>query len=140
MIPVPTPIPIPAPVQLAALVKVRPIVILKSSTASVVVFNVVVVPLTVKSPVTITLPAKVALPLALPMFNAVDAPPAKLTVVAVSLRRAKVELPATRLVVMVGLVPNTNEPDPVSSVIALMRLALDGVAKNVPTFAPRLLV
>ena len=67
--------PIPAPVQREAEVRVRPIVMLKSSTASVVVFNVVVVPLTVKSPVTVTLPAKVAVLEALPIFNAVDAFP-----------------------------------------------------------------
>jgi hypothetical protein len=37
----------------------------------------------------------------------------------------------------VGEVANTNEPDPVSSVIAVARLALEGVAKKVATFAPR---
>lgn len=36
-----------------------------------------------------------------------------------------------------GFVPNTSEPEPVSSVTALIRLALDGVAKNVATPVPR---
>ena len=40
-------------------------------------------------------------------------------------------------VVSVGDVANTNEPEPVSSVTAAARFALDGVAKNVATFAPR---
>ena len=40
-------------------------------------------------------------------------------------------------VVKVGDVANTNEPEPVSSVTAAARFALDGVAKNVATFAPR---
>jgi hypothetical protein len=39
-------------------------------------------------------------------------------------------------VTKVGLVAKTREPVPVSSVIAAARLALDGVAKNVATFAP----
>lgn len=40
-------------------------------------------------------------------------------------------------VVSVGDVAKTNEPDPVSSVTAAARFALDGVAKNVATFVPR---
>lgn len=40
-------------------------------------------------------------------------------------------------VTSVGLFANTSAPVPVSSVTALARLALEGVAKNVPTFAPR---
>jgi len=36
----------------------------------------------------------------------------------------------------VGEVANTKEPEPVSSVTAVARLALDGVAKNVATFVP----
>jgi hypothetical protein len=39
--------------------------------------------------------------------------------------------------VRVGDVPNTKEPDPVSSVTAETKLALDGVAKNVATPVPR---
>jgi hypothetical protein len=39
-------------------------------------------------------------------------------------------------VVSVGLVPNTNAPVPVSPVTADAKFALDGVAKNVATFAP----
>jgi hypothetical protein len=38
---------------------------------------------------------------------------------------------------MVGLVPNTSAPEPVSSVTALARLALEGVARNVATPLPR---
>lgn len=38
--------------------------------------------------------------------------------------------------VSVGLVANTKEPEPVSSVTADAKLAEDGVAKNVATFAP----
>jgi hypothetical protein len=40
-------------------------------------------------------------------------------------------------VVSVGLVPNTSAPDPVSSVTADARFALDGVARNVATPAAR---
>ena len=40
-------------------------------------------------------------------------------------------------VVNVGLVPNTNAPDPVSPVTAAARLALLGVARNVATPVPR---
>ena len=40
-------------------------------------------------------------------------------------------------VVNVGLVLNTNRPVPVSSVSADAKLALDGVAKNVATFAAK---
>jgi hypothetical protein len=41
---------------------------------------------------------------------------------------------------MVGLVPNTKAPDPVSSVTAEARFALDGVAKNAATPDPRPLI
>jgi hypothetical protein len=40
-------------------------------------------------------------------------------------------------VVIVGDVPNTSDPDPVSSVTAVAKLADDGVAKNVATPVPR---
>jgi len=39
--------------------------------------------------------------------------------------------------VIVGPVPKTNEPVPVSSVTAAARFALDGVARNVATLAPK---
>ena len=39
-------------------------------------------------------------------------------------------------VVIVGVVPNTKEPEPVSSDTAEIKLALDGVAKNVATPVP----
>jgi hypothetical protein len=41
---------------------------------------------------------------------------------------------------IVGLVPNTNAPVPVSPVTAEAKFALDGVAKNVDTFAPNPLI
>ena len=40
-------------------------------------------------------------------------------------------------VTRVGLIANTNEPEPVSSVIAEAKLALDGVAKRVATPVPK---
>ena len=43
-------------------------------------------------------------------------------------------------VTKVGLVANTAEPVPVSSVKAERRLALDGVPRNVATFVPRLVI
>jgi len=43
----------------------------------------------------------------------------------------------TPVVPNVGNVANTKEPEPVSSVTALIKLALDGVAKNVATPVPR---
>ena len=46
-------------------------------------------------------------------------------------------VPTVILVPNVGAVENTSDPDPVSSVTADARFALDGVAKNVATPAPR---
>jgi len=46
-------------------------------------------------------------------------------------------VPTVILVPKVGAVENTSDPDPVSSVTADARLALDGVAKNVATPVPR---
>ena len=40
----------------------------------------------------------------------------------------------------VGLVANTNDPDPVSSVTAAAKFALEGVPKNVATPVPRLVI
>jgi hypothetical protein len=45
-------------------------------------------------------------------------------------------MPLTVAPVIVGPVPNTAAPLPVSSVSAPLRLADDGVAKNVATFVP----
>ena len=39
-----------------------------------------------------------------------------------------------------GAVPNTNAPEPVSSVTAASKLAEDGVAKKVATFVPNPLI
>ena len=44
---------------------------------------------------------------------------------------------AVMLVVKVGVVPNTSAPEPVSSVTAAARLALDGVPRKVATPVPR---
>ena len=71
-----------------------------------------------------------------PMLSVVAAPKA-FTVVAVVLTRANVVEPVTSDVVMLGEVPNTRTPEPVSSVTALARLAEDGVARNVATPLPR---
>lgn len=43
-------------------------------------------------------------------------------------------------VAIVGLVPNTNAPDPVSPVTAVAKFVLDGVAKNVATPLPKPLI
>ena len=51
-------------------------------------------------------------------------------------RVAEVGVPKTG-VTKVGLVANTNEPEPVSSVIAEAKLALEGVAKRVATPVPK---
>ena len=81
--------------------------------------EVVVVPLAFAPPITIFVAA-----------------PKAFTVVAVVFSKAIVALPATIAVVIVGEVPNTNAPLPVSSVTAAARFADDGVARNVPTLAP----
>ena len=79
----------------------------------------------------------VVVPLAFaPPITIFVAAPKAFTVVAVVLNSAIVELPAMMEVVNVGEVPNTSAPVPVSSVIAERRFADDGVARNVPTFAP----
>jgi hypothetical protein len=80
--------------------------------------------------------AKGVAPVEAPTLKVVAAPNA-LTVVAVVLNTAMVALPAKMLVVIVGPVPNTSAPVPVSSVTALIRLALEGVARNVATPAAR---
>ena len=64
--------------------------------------------------------AMVVVPVAAPIFKAVAAP-AKLTVVAVVLTRAKVVEGVVRLVVMAGEGPKTARPDPVSSDIELIK-------------------
>lgn len=72
----------------------------------------------------------------LPIERDVAAPKA-LTVVAVVLKTS-IEAPEeTTLVVKDGDVPNTREPDPVSSVIAAARLELDGVTNHVDRPDPR---
>ena len=65
------------------------------------------------------------------------AAPNAFTVVAVVFSKAIVVLPATIPVVIVGEVPNTNAPLPVSSVTAAARFAEDGVARKVPTPVPK---
>ena len=65
------------------------------------------------------------LPVAAPILTVVPAP-AKLTVVAPVLTRSKDPLGVVHDVVIAGLVPNTNAPVPVSSVIKAAKLALVG--------------
>ena len=59
------------------------------------------------------------------MLTVVPAP-AKLTVVAPVLTKSKDPLGVVKDVVIAGLVPNTNTPVPVSSVINVRKLALVG--------------
>ena len=127
---------IPAPSAAALLAAPLATVIFLSVTSSVEEDTVVVVPLTVKLPVTVMLLLTVVVPVAAPILKAVAAF-AKLTVVAVVLIRSNDALGVVRDVVIAGLVPNTNAPEPVSSVIALAKLALDGVPKNVATPEPK---
>jgi hypothetical protein len=105
---------------------------------TVIVFALIIVlePETVKLPPTVTFPFRDVLPDALPMLNVVAAP-AKLTVVAVVLIKLKDALDVVIDVLMFGLVLNTRDPVPFSSVTALIRLVELGVAKNVATLAPR---
>jgi hypothetical protein len=72
-----------------------------------------------------------------PIAKVVAAPNA-LTVVALALNTSNDALPVVILVVIAGLVPNTNAPLPVSSVIAEIKLAEDGVPRKVATPVPRL--
>ncbi len=76
------------------------------------------------APSTPSTPSIEVRPLALPMLRAVDAPPAKFTVVAVVLSSAKVVEPVVSEVVSAGLVPNTATPVPVSSLNAPDKFAL----------------
>jgi hypothetical protein len=62
----------------------------------------------------------VEVPVPAPILSVVAAP-AKLTVVAVVLTKAKVVEPVVRLVVIAGEVPKTATPDPVSSDMESMR-------------------
>ena len=48
-----------------------------------------------------------------------------------------VGIPLMTGVAIVGVVPKTSAPDPVSSVTAVIRLALDGVARKVAIPVPR---
>ena len=50
---------------------------------------------------------------------------------------APAKVPARVAPVNVGLVPKTSAPDPVSSVTAEAKFALDGVARKVATLLPR---
>lgn len=84
----------------------------------------------------VVLPPKLRMQVAdAPMLSVVVAPNA-FTVVAVVLSRAKVVDAVVSDVVILGLVPNTSTPVPVSSVMAAARLADDGVPSQVATLAP----
>ena len=95
---------------------VSPRVILMSSTETVVALIVVVVPLTIKLPLIVKSLLIVVVPEPAPMLTVVAAPNA-LTVVAVVFNNAKLVLGVVNDVVIAGLVPNTNTPVPVSSLI-----------------------
>jgi hypothetical protein len=129
----PEPVIVPTiPVVLIVALGTEPNSIFLSSIAKVDVLIVVVVPLTVKLPVTTKSLLIVEVPVDAPIDNTVAAP-AKFTVVAVVLSKAKDVLEVVNDVVITGLILKTNTPVPVSSVIVVAKLALDGVAKNVAT-------
>lgn len=71
-----------------------------------------------------------------PIAKVVTAPP-KLIVVAVVFIKSKDVDGVVMLVVIAGLVPNTNDPEPVSSVIAVAKLEDDGVVRNVAIPVPK---
>ena len=80
----------------------------------------------------------VVVPLAFaPPITIFAAAPKAFTVVAMVFSKAIVALPATIPVVIVGEVPNTNAPLPVSSVTAAARFAELGVARKVATPVPK---
>ena len=97
---------------------VAPKVMLISATWTIVELIVSVVPLTVKLPEITTLLLIVVVPVVAPILNTVAAF-AKLTVNALVLIKSKLVDPVINDVLIVGLVPNTNEPVPVSSLITL---------------------
>ena len=77
-------------------------------------------PVTIKAPVVVLLEAVVLLTVTTPSSEIVTG----------------VLVPAVTVPVKVGEVENTNDPLPVSSVIALLKLAESGVPKKVATPAP----
>ena len=89
--------------------------------------NVVGVSVTPKDPVPPALPVRITASCVAADRTVTDPP--------VAAREVPVAAP-TFGVTRVGVFANTNEPDPVSSVTALARLALVGVARNVATLAP----
>src|SRR3989344_5652023 len=101
-------------VALPGLSWILPVVVPPSVKVCNAVEAMVGVPKRVKAPETEAALAMVVVPVAAPIFKAVAAP-AKLTVVAVVLTKAKVVEPVVRLVVIAGDVPKTATPDPVSS-------------------------
>ena len=82
---------------------------------------------------------KVGLPVQLVSTPLVGVPRTGVTITMLVLVQAEITPLVTvpsRGVTKVGLVANTNAPDPVSPVTAVAKLALEGVAKKVATPAP----
>ena len=137
----------------APLANVVVVAALNALTVSKLVLNRVSVPVLVLArvglaPLTFTVAALVrvtvalltlAVPVAAPSDSVVAAP-AKFTVVAVVFNKLKLALSVVILVVTCGLVLNNTLPVPVSSVIADNKLLEVGVARNVATPDPKLLI
>jgi hypothetical protein len=100
-----------------------------SSVSAVLKFAEVKEPKTVALPVEVIAPVKLALVVTLPAVK-----PAAVPVMFVPTNADGVPSAG---VMSVGEVAKTRAPEPVSSVTAAMRLADDGVPKNVATFAAR---
>jgi hypothetical protein len=144
---------LPMPRDVALLANVAVVAALNALTVNKLVLNNVSVPVLVLDRVGLTpltfiavaLPSVsvtlliLAVPVAAPIDNVVAAP-AKLTVVAVVFNKLKLALSVSILVVTVGLVLNRTLLVPVSSVIADAKLADVGVARNVATPVPKLLI
>ena len=111
-------VPVAAPISIAVAAPAKfTVVAVPFTRLNVVWFVAMSPPLTFKSPFSVTVALRiVAVPVAAPIVSVVAAPNA-LTVVAVVLKISMLALPATTLVVIVGLVPNTRTPLPVSSLI-----------------------
>lgn len=108
-----------------------------------VVLLIVVAPISVVAPVTLSVPVTVSLPLTLKLANVVapadnveEKVPAAPLKLPVKLNEVPVAAPMIG-VTRVGVFAKTNKPEPVSSVIALSKLALVGVAKKLAIPVPK---
>ena len=115
-----------APVVLSSVTPVVRLVICVTAPPAPVAYPTPAVPLDLIKPVAVRL-----VPVAAPMTGVTMTMP----VLVQALMLPLVTVPNTG-VMRVGLVLKTNTPVPVSSVIAVRRLALDGVAKKACTPAP----